>query len=133
MTDLTTYALGALALFAIGGFVVGGVKGSNAGTKLGVFTSASLVVLLAAGWTSDGVAAKPESKQQYDATYQHYWLMSCSYFYNGRDRRTIIEAVASKKEGMPLDDHEAIKAAKGDADIKSCESAVDQARAILEG
>lgn len=78
MADLTTYVLATLALIAIGGFVVGGIKGSRVGTKLGVFTTAGLAVLLAGGFTSDGNAAKPESDTNYKATYQHYWLMSCA-------------------------------------------------------
>lgn len=97
MADLTTYILAALALIAIGGFVVGGIKGSRVGTKLGVFTTAGLAVLLAGGFTSDGNAAKPESDTNYKATYQHYWLMSCAYYFNGKDRRTIIERLLAKK------------------------------------
>ncbi|GAM68719.1 hypothetical protein JCM19236_1041 [Vibrio sp. JCM 19236] len=124
MADLTTYVLATLALIAIGGFVVGGIQGSRVGTKLGVFTTVGLAVLLAGGFTSDGNAAKPESDTNYKATYQHYWLMSCAYYFNGRDRRTIIEAVASQKENAPLDDHKAIKAAKADANVDSCENAV---------
>lgn len=132
MTNLTIYAIGTLVLFAIGGFVVGRIKGSRLGTKLGMFTTAGLAIVLAGAWNSDGVAAKPESQAIYEATYQHYWLMSCYYYYSGKDRRTIIEAVASTKPNMPLDDHQAIKAAKSDADIKSCETAIATAKRILE-